>query len=436
MTYWADDSEEAARGTPQDGSGGPPVATQADPGWYPDPWTIRHHRYWNGSAWTAHAFPDGPGPNDRYLSPTNDTARPTAASQTAQWGPEDSTQTYPAPDWSAPATQTDWRPSPGGSTPATTAYPTVDWSAPATQTDWWTSPAGPNGGPPRWEQGRQSSWPPTGRTLVVLLVVMVLVVGGISMGATYLALRKPAKAVAQAPATTIPTTPVLPGGTPGTTLPGVTPSTPATPATPTSPAAAALRQIVVNQGDVPSTVGVELRDNGDQVAGEATLDLCNGTFASESLRTDRLQVDVVDTQEDILLSTEAVAYMNAAATLQAFTELKATAANCPSGPVESPVGEPTVATKFNAAPDASWPQVPGVDRLAFDFATVDSTGQTYHSVAVYLRRGRFLEGVYFPVPDGTQIAVSGQTTIAGIVNVFAVRMAEIPTSLANGTSSG
>src|SRR5277367_6096391 len=101
MTNWADDSEDAARGTPAAGSAGPPVATQADPGWYPDPWTARHHRYWNGSAWTSHAFPDGP---------SGDPTRVTAATQAVQWGPEDSTQTYPALDWSAPATQTDWRP--------------------------------------------------------------------------------------------------------------------------------------------------------------------------------------------------------------------------------------------------------------------------------------------------------------------------------------
>jgi hypothetical protein len=253
------------------------------------------------------------------------------------------------------------------------------------------------------------------------------------MGVTYLALRKPAKPVAESPATATPASPA----SPGTGGSGQTPSTaapPATPATPATPAAAALRQLVVKQADVPSTVGVELRSNGDQVTGEATLDLCNGTFASEALRTDRLQVDVVDTQGAILLSTEAVAYRNSSATLQAFTELKATAANCPSGPVESPVGEPTMTTKFKPAPDPSWPQVPGVDRQAFDFTSTDSSGQIYHSVAVYLRRGRFFEGIYFPVPDGNQIAVTGQTTIPGIVNVFALRLAQLPASLANGTS--
>ena len=41
-------------------------------------------------------------------------------------------------------------------------------------------------------------------------------------------------------------------------------------------------------------------------------------------------------------------------------------------------------------------------------------------------------GVYFPQPDGAQAPVDGQTTIAGIVNVFATRMANLAASTVNG----
>ena len=191
--------------------------------------------------------------------------------------------------------------------------------------------------------------------------------------------------------------------------------------------------MVVNQNDVPSTVSVQPLNGGDQVNGQTTLDLCNGTFPSESLRSARLQVSVVDIQGDIPLGTEAVSYQNPAATAQAFAELKAVAANCPSTPVPSPVGEPTVTTKFAAAPDGAWPQVPGVDRLAYDFTTVDAMGQSHHTVAVYLRRGRFLMGVYFAQPDAAQVPVSGQTSIPSIVNVFAARMAAQPAAIANSS---
>jgi hypothetical protein len=41
-------------------------------------------------------------------------------------------------------------------------------------------------------------------------------------------------------------------------------------------------------------------------------------------------------------------------------------------------------------------------------------------------------GIYFPQPDGPQAPVDGQTTIAGIVNVFATRLANLAPSAANG----
>jgi hypothetical protein len=188
----------------------------------------------------------------------------------------------------------------------------------------------------------------------------------------------------------------------------------------------------VAQADVASSVTVQPIPNGDQVSGETTLDLCNGTFPSESLRTARLQVAAADDQGNTDLSTEAVLYQNPAATAQAFTELKSVAASCPNSPVQSPVGEPTVTTKFNAPPDSAWAQVPTVDRLAYDFVSTDTSGQAQHSVAVYLRRGRVLMGIYFPAPDGAQAAVRGQTTLEGITNIFATRMAQLPSSVVNG----
>ena len=407
MTDWVDDSDNADAVAPTPAAPVPPAVTQANPGWYPDPWTAGQHRYWNGTAWTTHAFPDGPGGPDRYAhaavpnaGTTSEYDRPTVSTPVSPWAREEPTQAYPAAEWSPSNTWADWQPPP--------AVP------PGTEA---------------WSPEKKSSWPPTGGVLVALLLLIVLVVGGVSMGATYLALRKPSKSVAQA---TIPTIPAQPSSP---TTPGQTPTTPASPSTPSAPAdatTAALAQMVVNQNDVPGTVSVQALVGGDQVSGQTTLDLCNGTFASESLRSARLQVAVVDAQGDTPISTEAVAYVNPAATLQAFTELKATAANCPSGPVVSPVGEPTVSTKFNAAPDGSWPQVTGVDRLAFDFSSTDSTGQAHHSVAVYLRRGRLLMGIYFSQPDGAQTAVSNQTTIPGIVNVFAERMAAQPAAIANG----
>jgi hypothetical protein len=228
------------------------------------------------------------------------------------------------------------------------------------------------------------------------------------------------------------------GSTTGTSAsqPATTPpppgANPVQPAAPSDPSASVLSGLVLRQADVGATETVAPINGGTEVAGGATLDLCNGTFPSESLRTARLQVAAADAQGTIVLSSEAVLYSKPGGAAQAFSELRSTAANCPASPVVSPVGEPTVITHFNAGPDGSWPQVATVERLAFDFVATDGSGQTRHFTTVYLRRGRALMGIYFSQPDGPQAAVDGQTTISGIVNVFAARMANLTGGAVNG----
>ncbi len=224
------------------------------------------------------------------------------------------------------------------------------------------------------------------------------------------------KSSADAAAAPPPTT-----GAPPSTLPGAA-----------AGAASALSGIVLQPKDTTSAVTVRLLPGGALVQGQPTLDLCNGSFPSESLRVARVQDVALDQTGSSVLSTEAVAYRDAASTEQAFQELKSVAAHCPNRPVTSPSGEAPVTTTFEAAPDGSWPQTPTVDRLAYSFHTTDATGQSDHSVAVYLRRGRILLGIYFPQPDGTQPAIGGHTTIEGIVEFFATRIAQLPASTVNG----
>jgi hypothetical protein len=194
----------------------------------------------------------------------------------------------------------------------------------------------------------------------------------------------------------------------------------------------ALSSLVVAQADVGSTRAVILIPNGNRIT-QPTLDLCNGTFASEKLRVARLQVAELDSNGRALLSTEAVTYPSAAATGSAFAELRKVRAECPKKPVTSPVGEGTATTAFKAAPDRDWPSTPGVERLAYSFTTT-SAGSTSSSIAVYLRRGRVLLGVYFPQPSGSQPAVHGRTSIAGIVGLFEARLARLPGSVVGGSA--
>lgn len=218
--------------------------------------------------------------------------------------------------------------------------------------------------------------------------------------------------------------------------PNLLPTLPASPpptAAPRDPASSSLSAIVLHQADVPSTVVVQPIPEGTQVSSQAaTLDLCNGTFPSETLRRSRLQVAGYDGSANDLLSTEGVLYANPAAAEQAFSELKSVAANCPATPVTSPVGAGTATTHFNATPDATWAQTPTVTRQAYDFVETDDTGVSLHVVTVYLRRGRALLAIYFHHPDSPQVPVAGQATIEGIAGIFAGRLAGLPASVVNG----
>jgi hypothetical protein len=197
------------------------------------------------------------------------------------------------------------------------------------------------------------------------------------------------------------------------------------------PDESALGDLNVQQTDVTARYIVGLIPNGGSIAG-TTLDLCNAVFPSERLRTARRQVAAVDTLGSLTLSTEAVLYRRPADAARAFTELHTLTRTCPNRPVTSPTGGTTVTTRFGAAPDRSWAPFADVERIAFDVNTTDQNGRRNHSVAVYLRRGRVLMGVYFGTAASTQPMVAGETSLRGISRVFASRIAELPASVVNG----
>ena len=195
------------------------------------------------------------------------------------------------------------------------------------------------------------------------------------------------------------------------------------------PSASALETLIVKPEDVPATADVVVFPGGVGLT-QPTLDLCNGRYASESRRTARIQDAVLDAQGVLVFSTEAVLYGDSGGTTQALDEVKAVVAACPPTPVQGPAGEPPVTTRFNAnAPDTGWRQTPNVNRLAYDLTIQDGSSAPRRTIVVYLQRGRALLGVYFSRPDGAQMSIAGQTTIEGIVNAFAARLAALPTSV-------
>jgi hypothetical protein len=186
--------------------------------------------------------------------------------------------------------------------------------------------------------------------------------------------------------------------------------------------------LIVTPDDVPADADVVVFPGGIGLD-QPTLDLCHGRYPSESRRTARFQDAVLDAQGSLVLSTEAVLYGDSGGTTQAFAELQSVVANCPSTPVPRGPGQPAVTTSFSAtAPDANWAQTPMVNRRAYDLTSDDGTGPR-RTVAVYLQRGRVLLGVYFAKPEGAQMPVEGETTMEGIVGVFAKRLAALPTSV-------
>jgi hypothetical protein len=199
----------------------------------------------------------------------------------------------------------------------------------------------------------------------------------------------------------------------------------------TLPDDSVLGGLILRQSDAPTGNTVSLLDHGTDL-GVATLDLCNGRFPSEAQRTARRQVAMVDGRGLVQISTEAILYGTASGGTQAFGELSSVVAHCPSTPVKSPVGEATATTKFQPAPDRAWPRTPTVDRLAYDFVSTDATtGGAVHSMAIYLRRGRALVGLYFAQPDGPQ-SVVGHTTIESVVALFEARLAQAPAEVIGG----
>jgi hypothetical protein len=205
-----------------------------------------------------------------------------------------------------------------------------------------------------------------------------------------------------------------------------------TPAPPKDAAASVLPGLVLQPTDAARGDTVQLLSRGDQVGGQTTLDLCNGTFASEAHRTARIQDALIGAQGNEVLSTEAVLYSSPSFTTQGFAELRSVAAKCPGSPVRSPVGEPTVTTRFGPAPDGSWAQTPTVQRQAYSFTTTDQAGRSAPGLAVYLRRGRALMGIYFAQPASTPPTVGGQSSVEAIVTLFATRLSRLPASIVGG----
>ena len=216
---------------------------------------------------------------------------------------------------------------------------------------------------------------------------------------------------------------------------GPTVPTPTVPARPVDPDEAVLGALILRQTDVVAPNTVRLLDHGADTT-VATLDLCNGTFPSEALRTARRQVALRRRARRALrMSTEAVLYAAPPAARRPSAELKSVADKCPSTPVVSPVGEDTATTTFRAPPDATWPHTPTVERLAYDFVTNERRRRSSRRTRSRCTSGG--DACSWASTSRSPTARRPRSTAAprspGIVAVFEARMAKVSDRVAAGT---
>ncbi|MEP7055018.1 MAG: hypothetical protein ABI912_07190 [Actinomycetota bacterium] len=359
--------------------------TDAAPGWYPDPRGGDGHRYWTGDS----------------------------------WAPDETTVAAPIVDWSpAGASAIDWSSGGAAADGGTAVYPAAyapTYSA-QNQFDLANQPM-PSAAP------RSSPWQSAAAWLAVAAALIV------GFGAGYFVADARAKntdkksaqrAAVSASASPAPASTPTPSSTPEPTdgpfvesdqPPAATPSP--DPSGPVDRDAGVLGRLGLRPTDVDPSAAVSLIPHGDEVVGTTTLDLCDGSYPSELHRTARRQVVALTEKGDWILSTEAVLYDTAESLDAAFKELKTEAARC---------AKPGI--------DKSWPQVEGVERVAYDVPIAGSTGAEQRTAAVYMRHGRTLLALYFRTLDVLPAPIAGQKTVADATAALAKRLAAIPTSAA------
>lgn len=152
-----------------------------------------------------------------------------------------------------------------------------------------------------------------------------------------------------------------------------------------------LAKIVLKPAAVGSGYVLLQRSDGHGTA-QRTLDLC-GTknYSSESLRTNRLQVDYLKKNARLALSNEVVSYKSGGAQ-KAMQEVAQHANSCPSKPIAFE-GQPPLTYKITRLRDS---------KLVHDYLAlrVDVSGKVQGKAvklvrfAVYQRVGNILSGVY------------------------------------------
>jgi hypothetical protein len=170
---------------------------------------------------------------------------------------------------------------------------------------------------------------------------------------------------------------------------------------------ALLQKVVLRASQVGAGFKLSQIPGGKLVQGEVTLDFCNLSYPSESLRSARLQVVYTAKAGQPGASNEIVTYRSGGAQ-QALREVKRASTTCPNGPVaNAPSGVKDLVRQSRVVSDPHL--LPGsIAILETDSAVVKGKHVTEYSMAVYQVRGNVLSGVY---GHGTSVAVVEKLTL-------------------------
>lgn len=161
---------------------------------------------------------------------------------------------------------------------------------------------------------------------------------------------------------------------------------------------ASLEGIGLQPNDVGGALTVATIPDGETL-GAPTLDFCDGTYASEALRVERLQKAAYDSSGSFAgLSSEVVVYKSPAAAKQALAEVIAVRKACPTNTTFTSKDGHTLSFAFHSAPGpASTPLVDADSRLIVH-TTMVVDGVKRRAFLVYQIYGRVLAALYVSEP--------------------------------------
>lgn len=163
---------------------------------------------------------------------------------------------------------------------------------------------------------------------------------------------------------------------------------------------AVLLAVALRREDVPEGVTLQLIPGGNRVVDQVTMDMCGADFASERLRTARLQQAAIRSTAEIVVNNENVIYRSPEAAAQALAEVREAVAACdPDAFVEvEQAGGRRFRFEIAPIPDALLADLTD-DRVAVTAKVTDEDGRSESYALVYQRRGALMVGMYGPSPD-------------------------------------